>query len=136
MRSVIVLLRDTTKAEVAGCLQEACPGQAGPPWDWLVGSEPYLYIDFSDCIEDVGGSTAAQAALGQTPSVIVIADISGRHPGDAEVRMFLRLLLHRFRGIAKDDFTEHGWTLDEIETGQLVEGHGFFDYKGWYESTG
>jgi hypothetical protein len=64
--------------------------------------------------------------------VTVSAHVSGRHPGDDEVHQFVRSLLTRFRGAAQDEYTGHMWSLEEIVSGHRVEGHRFFDYRGWY----
>ncbi len=71
-------------------------------------------------------------ALGRRPELSVVADVSGRVPGDVEVRAFVECLLTRFQGVADDEFAEHCWTLSEIRSGAKVQGHHFFDYEGWH----
>lgn len=45
----------------------------------------------------------------------------------------LRSVLDRFHGILQDDYSDHFWTLQEIEQGLQVKGHRFFDPQGWYD---
>jgi hypothetical protein len=135
MRSVFVYLRDTTEAEVAAFLTATYPTQ--PPHTWVrLASEDdaFLYIDFyydGQSEHEPEDWQALVAAFGGEPAVALMADVSGRHPGDAEVREFVRAVLGRFSGAAKDDYTDHLWSLEEVEGGRLVEGHPFFDYAGW-----
>ncbi len=66
---------------------------------------------------------------------LVHVDVSGRIPGDDEVRAIcVALLALSPRSRAQDDYTSHLWTADEISRGVLAEGHPFFDYRGWYEA--
>lgn len=70
---------------------------------------------------------ALERAVGAVPSWAVIADVSGRVPGDTEVRSLLRAVLAE-GGVAVDDYSSHPWTLDEVEAGWLLaEGRRFFD---------
>ena len=135
MRSVIVHLRDTTEQEVAGFLQRTYPFQQGPPWIAHVAGDACLYIDFyrdGPSEHEPKEWAGILASFGGEPSVSVGADVSGRHPGDEQVRDFVGALLGRFGGAAQDDYTNHLWSLEEIVTGHHVQGHAFFDYLGWY----
>jgi hypothetical protein len=71
------------------------------------------------------------AILGEQPTHVVQIDVSGRHEGDKEVQKCIHVLLSRFSGVVQDEFTDHFWTLQEIQSGTQIEGHLFFDYKGW-----
>ena len=85
---------------------------------------------------DPGFEDALRRAIGaNVPSVMVWADVSGRHPGDSEVRFLADILLAHFKGYAFDDWFgySHAWSLEEIESGKQVDGLGFFDYNGWWE---
>lgn len=133
MRSVFAVLHGTSETEVSWC-----PGQRDP-WLLCLSGDPCLYIHVSayDADEHEPGEAAEFARqCGAPPAVEVTAHVSGRHPGDGEVRNFLSDLLTRFGGFALDDFTGHVWTLAEIRNNVRVEGHPFFDYRGWYESRG
>lgn len=131
MRSVIVFLRDATVEEVEAYLNWAYPSQREP---WVDG-DACLYVNFyrngalehepeewDDIIYRFGGE----------PAVGVIADVSGRHPGDSQVAEFVAGLLRRFSGAAMDEYTTHLWSLAELQGGNRVEGHPFFDYNGWF----
>ena len=70
---------------------------------------------------------ALERAFGAVPSWAVIAVVSGRVPGDTEVRALLRAVLVG-GGVAVDDYSSHPWTLDEVEAGRSpVERRRFFD---------
>ena len=77
------------------------------------------------------------------PTVSVVADVSGRHSGDKQVREFVSALLSEFEGLAEDEFTDGFWTLDEIRSRSRKpagsglsgrrKGHTFFDWRyAWH----
>jgi hypothetical protein len=67
-------------------------------------------------------------------TVGVHCDVSGRVPGDDEVRTLARALLRQWEGYAFDDFTwPHAWSLDAIEQDARHDGLRFFDYDGAFE---
>lgn len=83
---------------------------------------------------------ALKKELGCEP-VSVSADVSGRHPGDQQVRDLVSKLLSEFGGVAEDEYTEGFWTLNEIQSEQRKpslsgdgasegdpRGHKFFDH--------
>lgn len=73
-----------------------------------------------------------ETALGYHPTWALQVDVSGRIDGTAEVRSLLsRLLEHG--GVAVDDYSDHCWTLRELENGVRIEGLAFFDFRGHYE---
>ncbi|WP_438037351.1 hypothetical protein [Sorangium sp. So ce204] len=134
MRSVVVFLRDTMESAVTAYLDAAYPEQRDP-WVVFVAGDACLYInlyrhgplehepeDWADIVQRFGGE----------PAACVIADVSGRHPGDEQVAGFVAGLLSRFSGAAMDDYTPHLWSLDELRSGHRVRGHPFFDYNGWF----
>jgi hypothetical protein len=135
MRSIFVHLRDASESEVAAFLQETYPFQQGPVWISEVVGDACLYIDFFRPDQDGGVPSEwddIARDFGEVPTVNVIADVSGRHPGDEQIRGLVTALLARFNGAATDGYTCHMWSLDEIVSGHRVEGHPFFDYNGWY----
>lgn len=135
MRSVFVLFPSATEAELAEYLQRAYPAQAGPPWVALDNGDPCLYINFYAGLgRDYEPERWADIArrLGGEPTSGLMADVSGRHPGDREVYEFVTGLLTRFDGAAMDEYTTHLWSLGELENGHRVAGHPFFDYGRWY----
>src|SRR5262245_46952443 len=117
MRSVCVHIRDATADEVAAVLQHTYPFEGGPPWICEFAGDPCLYIDFYHDIQHEFPLETRQkiiAAIGKEPQVSVAADVSGRHPGDEQVRTFVLTLLDRFQGIATDDYSDHCWSAEEI----------------------
>jgi hypothetical protein len=135
VRSILVHLREATEAEVATFLARQYPAQPGPPWILERSGDPVLCIDFYGDLNqefEVEDYFRLLEHLGGDPSVSVIADVSGRHPGDTEVVQFVRTLLQEFAGVAQDEYTSHCWTLEEVLAGHQVQAHPFFDYLGWY----
>lgn len=136
MRSVEVYLRNISANEVGSFLTKNYPFQKGPPWIEVVSDDPCLYVDFNghSKIEHEPDDWAELVqVLGSEPEVIVVADVSGRHLGDEQVKRFIQIMLTEFEGVARDDYTSHCWTKDEISSGHKVQRHHFFDYRGWYE---
>jgi len=80
----------------------------------------------------LGDKLTRGLGAGGEPAVGVIADVSGRHPGDEQVAAFVSGLLARFAGAAMDEYTTHLWSLAELRGGHRVQEHPFFDYSGWF----
>lgn len=135
MRSVVFHLAGVTRQAVADRLSSIATPNGRDRWYLSGGSSAaVLYLSFYDDLEaetEPDDLRALTDALGAMPAVTVIADVSGRAPGDVEVRDFAAFLLGEFRGVAWDDYTCHCWTLSEIQSGLAVSGHAFFDYNGW-----
>jgi hypothetical protein len=136
MRSVFVHLVGAKREDVALRLSEFAEDVGGDEWRFPRGSaSPILYIGYYDDMElewEKKDLDVLRSSLGQLPDLIVAADISGRVPGDAEVREFVSFMLRHFRGVATDDYSSpYPWTLAEIESGARVSGLTFFDYKGY-----
>ena len=136
MRSIHIYLRNTNQADVKIFLTEAFPLQEAPPWVYGIDGEAYLYIQFNPYSktehEPQEWSDLVQN-LGSEPAVILMADVSGRHAGDEQVKQFIQIILTTFEGVAQDDYSLHYWSLDEILSGHKIQGHHFFDYQGWFE---
>jgi hypothetical protein len=127
------LLRITTEVEVAAYLDCAYPWQR-EPWVALVSGDACLYINFyrdgpREHEPDVWADLVRR--FGDEPAVGVIAHVSGRHPGDAQVADFVAGLLTQFSGAAMDAYTTHLRSLAEVRGDHRVAGHQFFDYNGW-----
>ncbi len=136
MRSVFVFLRTAERPEVERWLTENFRFQSGPPWIVDIQGDACLYIEIYDNWHDdhePEGWQRVSEGFGWEPTCGVIADVSGRHPGDEQVSSFVLSTLERFDGVAMDDYTEHGWTRTQAESNSLVQGHRFFDTWGWYE---
>jgi len=109
------------------------PGLPGR-WNYPAGKDAILYIQCGPYSPDEDPDE--QVAIlrgtgGMTPTVALDIDISGRVPGDHELRSMAELVLARFGGLAFDDFMSftHGWTIDEIRANKSVQGLHFFDYR-------
>jgi hypothetical protein len=138
MRSIFIHLRDVSEDEVAAFLTRSYPLQPGPPWILDKSRDPVLYIDFYRDLDhefEIEDWLAVCESLGGSPTVSLVADVSGRYPGDEEVRSFVSLLLGAFEGVAQDDYSPHCWTREQVMTGHAVQGHPFFDYNGWYHEA-
>ena|GEM_PF-1558880 len=142
MRSIFIYLKTATEDQLSRFLDnyfgqpatDQAPGSNN--WIWEVNNDAVLYISFYDAYDAELESETKEAlhhALGGPPTACLSADVSGRHPGDQEVREFIRLILSSFEGVAQDDYTDSFWLLLEIEQGHYHNGHPFFDYQGWHE---
>ena len=136
MRSVFIHLRETTEGEVAIFLQRIYTFQTGPPWVLTLNGDPCLWIDFyRDASREFEPKDWARLvkALGCEPVVSLVVEVSGRHPGDDQVRSVIATTLGEFQGVAQDDFTTRFWTAEEVLSGYRENGHLFFDYSGWFK---
>lgn len=133
MRSVYLYLRSATRPEVERWLSETYRFQAGPAWIVDVDGDACLFIEHGE--HQLWEWQEAVQSLGWKPTWSITADVSGRHPGDEQVRAFVLSALCRFEGAAMDDYTQHGWKRTEVESNSLVQGHRFFDYLGWFEES-
>ncbi|MGC4072344.1 MAG: hypothetical protein QM760_07485 [Nibricoccus sp.] len=131
MRSVFILFKEASRAEVARSFDAkfARNGRS-----WISGES--VYIGFYDDAEvefepELLGSVRS---LSERKAIVaVMADISGRIPGDEEVLSFCSQILGEFSGWAMDDYSDHLWSIDEIRSKSLHAGHPFFDYNGWHK---
>lgn len=132
MRTVIFHLKDTTSQEVGQRLDEFARLNIMGEWRYpreAVGADWVLNIRFYDeLLNEVEEDLAddLESALGQMPDVSVSAEVSGRFSGEKEIQQLATYLLSQFQGVAWDDYTEHCWTLAEIQQQVLVEGRTFF----------
>lgn len=129
MRSVYVYLKNTTKQRVVEHLQNAYSFESGPPWTYMVNGEPCLYVDFYDEFgkeHEPGDWKTIVEQFGEEPELVVVADVSGRHLGDKQVRDFIETLLTAFAGMVQDDYTLHLWSLEEVKNNSLIADHPLF----------
>jgi len=139
MRTVFVHLRNAAEDQVEDFLGRAYPLQEGPPWICAVEGDPCLYIQmYRELAREAAREELAglRKSLGDGPTVSVIAEVSGRHAGDLQVRDFVSKLLSEFEGLAKDDYTEGFWTIDEIHSerrkpSSLKHGEPIYFFSGY-----
>lgn len=137
MRTVLVHLRSGTEEQIAESLSRTYTKQKGPPWICDAGGDACLYINIHRVSIEFEPEKLAslRKELGGDLRVSVSADVSGRHPGDEQVRDFVYRLLSEFGGLAEDDWTDGWWTLDDVmserkRTSTLSgECHTFFDHR-------
>jgi hypothetical protein len=132
MRSVFVYFKEGSRAEVARFLDAHYTNNGNERWI----CRDSLYIRFYDDAArecDTEELSMLRLRLGRNDVLAIAVDISGRIDGLAEAKSFCQLLLSRFRGFAMDDYSDHLWTLDEIQSDHRHQGHTFFDYRGWHE---
>jgi len=127
MRSIVVFLRAADLKSVTGfLLRHFKPSTNG----WMIDGNVYVYAGpFPEPAEQ----DILPPDCSPSDYIEIMADVSGRIPGDEEVREFLELVLTEFGGFVFDDYTGHPWTLEEIRHGHREQGHPFFDYRGWYD---
>ena len=135
MQCIIVFIWEADEEEVKVFLQETYPFQKGPPWIDEIDGDPCLYIHFyNDLYTEYEPSEieAINSYFEHPPSVAIVAYVSGRHIDNHPEYNFVNLFMSRYKSIADDCLSNHLWTLDEINSGYLVDGHPFFDVLGHY----
>ncbi|MDQ4124211.1 MAG: hypothetical protein M3134_01240 [Actinomycetota bacterium] len=104
---------------------------------------PALYVSIDATADDVAPlfsdwePSAVEhltASLGHRPDWAVVCDVSGRIPGDEEIRAFVLELLAE-GGVAMDDYSDHCWTAAEIAEDRAADGLRFFDYRTSFERS-
>ncbi|WP_405476422.1 hypothetical protein [Streptomyces sp. NBC_00009] len=133
MRSVFVFPAGE-RAQTVASLDQRLPQQRDP---WPLDGN--LYIDivddesghlFSDW--DPDEVAVLEGAVGHHPGWAVQIDISGRIDGTTEIHQLVALVLVH-GGVAFDDYSAHPWTLQEIESGTVIGGLRFFDFRTYHE---
>jgi len=135
MRSVFAHLINTSSQTVAVWLDSFVgSGSSSGIWRYPNEEDPVLYIEFCKDYRDFEPEDYEQfvTALNQIPSVSVAADVCGRVNGTTEVMAFTTAILKAFTGVAQDDYSNHCWTLAEIESNVKVDGLRFFDFEEDY----
>ncbi|MGW5776439.1 hypothetical protein [Streptomyces sp. NPDC003863] len=135
MRSVFVFPAGESAATAAR-LDGLMPGKDGY---WSDGK---LFIDFMDEQDDhllVGWTPEdvrlLDSALSHRPTWALLVSVSSHIDGTAEIRALLVHVLEA-GGVAIDDYSDHCWTLEEIDTECKVDGLGFFDFRTHDERQG
>ena len=109
--------------------------EAEGPWHYPTSREPQLFLwlsgDYSWIRRDLPEEYVEilEQLHGVEPVLLLHVEVSGRIPGDDQVRFLARLILGKFEGCAVDEYSPHGWTLAEIEADTQVGGLRFFDYR-------
>jgi hypothetical protein len=128
MDSAVLFFEEAVEEDVAEFLNSSY-SNSGKNWYSTVDGDPALYIDvLNDPENDMepGHWLAAVAALGRSPSLCLIAHLSGRHFGSQEPNRFAIHLLTRFPGIALDDYSDLCWTKSDLIEDRILSGRRFF----------
>jgi hypothetical protein len=133
MRSVFVFPTDG-RTETVASLDRHLQRQGD---SWVLPEGLYVCVDDEQtghlfCDWDSDDVTVLESAVGHRPTWAVQVDISGRIDGTAEVRHLVAVLLER-GGVALDDYSAHPWTPEEIESGAVVDGVRFFDFRTYHK---
>lgn len=132
MRTVFVFPPDTLAVTTA-LLDATMPGADGFWTDEKLqvelDSEDRRLGLFSDW--EPGDVHRVEEALGYHPTWALQVNVSGRIDGTDEIRTFAAQFL-KTGGVAVDDYSNHCWTLQEIESDLKIDGLGFFDFRGHY----
>lgn len=120
------------RSDAVAVLDRLLPRRGG---SWADGN---VYVDVAD--EETGRlfadwepqDAARVRAAVQRPAWAVQIAVSGRIEGTREVSGLVTSLLGK-GGFATDDYSGHFWTLPEIESGAVVGGLRFFDFRTHYE---
>ncbi|MDA0172155.1 hypothetical protein OJ998_23835 [Solirubrobacter taibaiensis] len=143
MRTVFVFPRAPFDETIQRVQRLAAPTQAHP---WIINSapkrrqNPAIYVDLATtndssplyCDWEPEAMHALATALGALPYWAVTCDITGRIPGDEQIRAFVLALIED-GGVAMDDYSDHCWSADDIVSNRRVDGLKFFDYQLNYE---
>ena len=135
MRSVFVHFQEFAEQIARDWLDKHMTNVAENEWEARSQGTTTLFCGLSADIDDWEPEELSEfRSVIPEPSAYVQIDISGKIPGDREVRKTVLGLLSSVSGsLAQDDYTDHLWTLREIYERSVVEGHPFFDYLGWQE---
>jgi hypothetical protein len=119
-------------------------GRLDEPWVISTAeATPALYVSLQSVADDraplfgdwdTSAVEELEATLGHRPEWAVACDVSGRIPGDDEIRALVVELLAD-GGVAVDDYSDHCWTAEEIADGRRVDGLAFFDYRTDFKTT-
>jgi len=129
MRSVVLHFAGLLPEEVVQSLRRfGAREQDGAPWLYPASGDPVLYIDWYRNYEEISVPEwrALERELGSGPDVSLVVHVSGRTPGEAEVRSVTTFLLKTHGGAAQDDHGEHVWTLPQVEADATISGRRFF----------
>jgi hypothetical protein len=136
MRSICLIFENNLTECISKLLDEYCNDKYEEQWIVRYNNDPCLYIwNTPLCEYDlsfVENGTPSIYSEMENP-VVWAVDISGRHDGTTQVLELATALLSKFEIYLMDDYTNHFWTLEEITGNTKIEGHCFFDHRGWYE---
>ncbi len=143
MRSIFLIFESELTDDISAFLDTYCVLNTNcdhPIKQWIVfgNNDPCLYIDnrpLSETDLSFDDTGIPPIYVSMKNPVVWAVDISGRHDGTAEVMELVRALFAEFTVYLMDDYTNHFWTPQEIIEGNMIEGHHFFDYCGWYEEN-
>ncbi|MEU1599974.1 hypothetical protein ABZ468_46140 [Streptomyces sp. NPDC005708] len=133
MRTVFVFPAGE-RAETIAALDRHLNQQRHP---WTLGGNLYIDIDEEPngclfCDWEPDDVSVLDGAVGFHPTWAVQIDISGRIDGTAEVHQLIALRLEH-GGVAIDDYSARPWTVQEIESGAVIDGLRFFDFRAYHE---
>jgi hypothetical protein len=145
MRSVNVHLVGASRDEVASQLSRIAQKGMGDHWYHPDRQHTRLTIRFHPGTHQPQPPNTADefvGTLGATPDLTVYLDTgsrlnpdeAGKQGGTEELHHLVEVLLGRFRGVARDDLTNHLWTLEEIRAGKAIHGAKFGDHEAWRAS--
>lgn len=136
MRSVFVFFNQIDRDGVKECLDSLCTNYENREWVYFKQGDPVLYITFDQnnlinelrCEERQDTQEFLTLLEERRLNLVLIINISGRHPGNEEVLVLLQTIFKKHEGVALDDHTSHAWTLEEITNGYRYQNLTFFDY--------
>ena len=135
MRSIFIHLPIAQEQAIRVALDKVAEGTGPDEWKFPNACQPTIWCEVTDCFNDwEPGEVAALRAIMPTASKFVQADVTGTVSAQDLVRQIWQALLGAVPDArVADDYTDHFWTLVELRSNQLVEGHPFFDTKGWHD---
>lgn len=145
MRSVNVHLVGASRDEVAEQLSTIAQKGMGDHWYHPDRQHTRCTIRFHPGAHQPQPPNTADefvGTLGASPDLTLYVDTGSRlNPDEAgkqiaahELHDLVEKLLARFRGVARDDLTNHLWTLEEIRSKKSIHGATFGDHEAWRRS--
>src|SRR5271170_168150 len=122
MRSIILHFEEASRSEIDEQLAL---------WKKSEHYSDLLSVDYYD---DAARATDAESLnllyreLGWNPSISIVANVNERTSAKDEVLTFALFFLSRYRGVATEEITSHGWSLEEIRNGVKIQGNTFEAY--------
>jgi hypothetical protein len=146
MRQIVLIFEEKQKSKLEIFLDTYCGEADGvlPTKQWIIFAynkakkDPKcLYInswlDDHYCYDELylDDLTSVELYSNLHQPLAWVVGISRIHDGTPELLDLIKAILSEIPAYVTDNFTDHLWTYEEIVSNTKVQGHSFFDYRGW-----